>query len=181
MDANGSPSTTLKFEEFPDDLLSVFLVKNVKNTAELKRLIMSGSLTPEAAVINASLVPDIFLLHAAARAALVAKTRGALKTRSLHAEIVFNIAGSKHIGQSLERFGVNDSCQHLLLARFNATPEEVESLKSSVQGEGAVVEELSSVINIELIRKYYKVLDEELVVGTLVDAVLNRIGARDMM
>ena len=142
---------------------------------------MAGSLNPEAAVINASLVSDIFLLHTAARAALVANQRGALKTRSLHAEVVFNIAGSKHIGESLARFGVNDTCQHLLLARFNATTEEIDSLKTSVQGEVVLLDELPSLSNVELIRKYYKVLDEELVVGNLSDAVLNRIAAKDMV
>jgi EKC/KEOPS complex subunit CGI121/TPRKB len=142
---------------------------------------MAGSLNPEASVINAALVPDMFLLHAAARAALVAKQRESLKTRSLHAEVVVNIAGSKHIGESLGRFGVNDTCQHLLFARFNATPEEIESLRSRVQGEVVALDELPSLMNVELIRKYYKVTDEELVVGSLTDAVLNRIGARDMM
>jgi EKC/KEOPS complex subunit CGI121/TPRKB len=148
---------------------------------ELKQLIVAASLNPEAAVINASLVPDIFILHAAARAALIANQRATLKSRSLHAEVVFNIAGSKHIGESLGRFGVNDSCDHLLIARFNATPEEIETIKTKVQGDVVALEELPSLINVELIRKYYKVLDQELVVGSLVDAMMNRIGSRDMM
>ncbi len=28
------------------------------------------------------------------------------------------------IGETLTRFGIHDSCQHLLLARFDATPEQ---------------------------------------------------------
>ena len=50
-----------------------------------------------------------------------------------------------------------------------------------MQGEVVALDELPSLMNVELIRKYYKVTDEELVVGSLTDAVLNRIGARDMM
>ena len=79
------------------------------------------------------------------------------------------------------RFGVNDSCQDLLIARFNATSEEIESLKTIVQGDVMSLDELASLTNVELIKKYYKIVDEELEVGTLIDAVLNRIGARDMM
>lgn len=79
------------------------------------------------------------------------------------------------------RFGVNDSCQDLLIARFNATSEELESLKTIVQGAVVLLDELASLTNVELIKKYYKIVDEELEVGTLIDAVLNRIGARDMM
>lgn len=58
---------------------------------------MSGTLEPEAAIINAPVLPDVFILHAAARMALQAKHRGALKARSLHAELVFSLSGSKHV------------------------------------------------------------------------------------
>jgi len=60
---------------------------------------MSGSLEPEAAVINATLLPDIFILHLAARVALQASRRAALRSRSLHAELVFSLSGSKHVSR----------------------------------------------------------------------------------
>ena len=79
------------------------------------------------------------------------------------------------------RFGVNESCQHLLLARFNATPEELVTLRGLVKGEAVEVAELPSLGDSALIRKYLKVLDAELTVGSLEDAVVNRIAIRDML
>lgn len=63
----------------------------------LRQLILSGKLSPEAAIINAAVLPDVFILHVAARQALQAKHRGGQKTRSPHAELVFCISGSKHV------------------------------------------------------------------------------------
>lgn len=60
--------------------------------------IVQGTFSPEVAVINASLVPSIFILHVAARLALLNRDRKALKSRSLHSEVVFNVAASKHVG-----------------------------------------------------------------------------------
>ena len=56
-----------------------------------------GSLSPESALANAALVPDALVLRAAAHKACVAASRGALRTRSLHAELVFGLSGSKHV------------------------------------------------------------------------------------
>ncbi len=76
---------------------------------------------------------------------------------------------------------MNDSCQHLLIARFNATPEDLLMLQALVKGDIAPLEELPSLTNTSLLRKYLKILDEELAVGSLEDAIVNRIAARDSM
>ena len=57
----------------------------------------AGALSPECALSNATLVPDLLVLHAAAYKALAAAQRGELRTRSLHAELVFSLSGSKHV------------------------------------------------------------------------------------
>lgn len=64
---------------------------------ELRQAVISGSLPVDAAFINAELVPDLFALHLSAYKALVASLAGALKARSLHAELVFGLSGSKHV------------------------------------------------------------------------------------
>lgn len=71
---------------------------------ELRDAVQAGSLSPECALANATLVPDLLVLHAAAYKALAAAKRGELRTRSLHAELVFSLSGSKHVsGAGLER------------------------------------------------------------------------------
>lgn len=64
---------------------------------ELRDAVQGGSLAPECALANATLVPDLLVLHAAAYKALAAAKRGELRTRSLHAELVFSLSGSKHV------------------------------------------------------------------------------------
>ena len=58
---------------------------------------LATSLQPECSLANAALVPDSLVLHAAAYKALAAQQRGGLRTKSLHAELVVNLSGSKHV------------------------------------------------------------------------------------
>lgn len=71
---------------------------------------VSGSLNPEAAIINATLVPEAFGVHLAAYRALQSGQRGALRTKSLHAELVFGISGSKHVSGWPTCGGDSDHC-----------------------------------------------------------------------
>lgn len=64
---------------------------------QLRDAVQAATLSPECALANAALVPDLLVLHAAAYKALAAQKRGALRTRGLHAELVFNLSGSKHV------------------------------------------------------------------------------------
>jgi EKC/KEOPS complex subunit CGI121/TPRKB len=83
---------------------SKFAIQDVQRVAltlqccrAIAKSIVKGTFGPEAAIINASLVPSIFIVHAAARLALLNRDRKALKSRSLHSEVVFNVAASKHV------------------------------------------------------------------------------------
>lgn len=42
-------------------------------------------------------------------------------TRSLHADIIVNLSGSKHIAAALSTFGVTAATQDLLVAMINAS------------------------------------------------------------
>lgn len=92
---------------------------------ELVDLMQAGTLEPEVAFLNASLVrasghwintssfytfymswyyqfylrqiPDVFPVLAAAYKTLIAKSRDSLTTRTLHSELVYNYSGSKHV------------------------------------------------------------------------------------
>ena len=46
-------------------------------------------------------VPDVLVVKAAAQKALFAHLRGTLRSRSMHAELVFSVAGSKHVSTPL--------------------------------------------------------------------------------
>lgn len=92
---------------------------------------------------------DPLVVQVAAQKALAQQEHGKLITKSLHAELVYNMSGSRHvsclhdgcithmlqshiihscflqISESFNRFGVTDSSQHLLVARFDGEPAQV--------------------------------------------------------
>lgn len=83
------------------------------------------------------------------------------------------------IGETLSRFGIQEGGKTLLVARFNATPEELVSIRGFIKGTEVPLSELQSIANIAAIRKQYKIVDEELAVGTIGGAIVSRIAARD--
>jgi EKC/KEOPS complex subunit CGI121/TPRKB len=140
---------------------------------------MAGAMAAEFAFLNAALVPDALVLRMAAHRALCAQSRGRLATRSLHAEVVFNVSGSKHIAETLRRFGIADDSRHLLAARFDASDADLSALAAAVSGSAAPLAELAAVCDGPAVAKAYKVTPEELRVGSVVQAIGCRIAARD--
>ncbi|XP_035841045.1 EKC/KEOPS complex subunit TPRKB isoform X2 [Helianthus annuus] len=142
----------------------------------------AGTLEPEVALLNASLIPDIFPVLAAAHKTLVAKSRDSLTTRTLHSELVYNYSGSKHISESLKRCGISDSTTYILVARFGALEEEeMTAMKTLIKGKEIDLEELEGKANKPQIQKHYKITGVELGISTLGDAITCRIAARDAL
>ncbi|XP_052311789.1 uncharacterized protein LOC18102110 [Populus trichocarpa] len=96
---------------------------DLANHCELLDSMQAGKLEPEVAFLNASLIPDVFPLLAAAHKTLIA-SRDSLATRTFHSELVYNYSGSKHITESLERCVISNSTTYILAARVNASPDE---------------------------------------------------------
>eukprot|EP00877_Chromochloris_zofingiensis_P004958 jgi/Chrzof1/14463/Cz09g03260.t1 len=176
--ASVSPAS-VTFEGHPGRQLVVLLFTNVTNSRDIRQKILTADINPEFAFINAEAVPDLLPLQLAAHKALTADVRGKLITKTLHSELVCNLSGSKHIAETLKRFGVSDTTQNLLVARFDATPQDLEYIISVVEGQQVPLESLASVAKAEVISKYYKISGEELKIGSVVDAIACRIAARD--
>jgi len=87
----------MKVLEIDGTTLTLALFTDVTNSKELLELMQAGTLEPEVAFLNASLIPDIFPVLAAAHKTLLAKSRESLTTRTLHSELVYNYSGSKHV------------------------------------------------------------------------------------
>lgn len=65
--------------------------------SELRDRLVTGSLEMDCALVNAALVADAIVLRAAAEKALRVQQRGTLRCKTAHAELVFNLSGSKHV------------------------------------------------------------------------------------
>ncbi|KAL1544284.1 EKC/KEOPS complex subunit Tprkb [Salvia divinorum] len=161
--------------------LSLALFVDVTNSKELLELMQAGTLEPEVAFLNASLIPDVFPVLAAAYKTLVAKSRESLTTRTLHSELVYNYSGSKHISESLKRCGISDSTTYILAARFGASSDEVTAINGLVKGTEIGLEELDTRADRAQIHKHYKISVPELGISSVSDAITCRISARDAL
>ncbi|KAL2231568.1 EKC/KEOPS complex subunit Tprkb [Sesamum indicum] len=161
--------------------LSLALFADVTNSKELLDLMQAGTLEPEVAFLNASLIPDVFPVLASAYKTHVAKSRESLTTRTLHSEIVYNYSGSKHISESLKRCGISDSTSYILVARFGASSDEMTVIKGLVKGTEMGLEELAGRADQSQIQKHYKISALELGISSVSDAITCRIAARDAL
>ncbi|KAL0412541.1 UNVERIFIED_CONTAM: EKC/KEOPS complex subunit Tprkb [Sesamum radiatum] len=173
--------------------LSLALFADVTNSKELLDLMQAGTLEPEVAFLNASLIPDVFPVLAAAYKTHVAKSRESLTTRTLHSEIVYNYSGSKHISESLKRCGISDSTSYILVARFGASSDEIDKqnnftaapqmtvIKGLIKGTEIGLEELAGRADQSQIQKHYKISALELGISSVSDAITCRIAARDAL
>ncbi|GLU03200.1 hypothetical protein SLE2022_204100 [Rubroshorea leprosula] len=169
------------FEINNGSTLSLALFTDVTNSKELLDSMQAAKLEPEVAFLNASLIPDVFPVLAAAHKTLVAKSRESLTTHTLHSELVYNCSGSKHITESLKRCGISDSTTCILAARFNASSDEMKAIEKLINGKEIDLEELQQRANLALIQKHYKISGVELGISSLADAITCRIAARDAL
>jgi len=119
-------------------------------------------------------VVDRFQVHAAAARALLCDQSKRLTTKSLHAELVFNLSGSRNVSESFRRFGVSDDCTSLAVCVFDADDATLEKTLALVDGTATSVDELGQHLtpaDVKLIKKYYKIQDQELTNSSLADAI----------
>ncbi|KAL6953085.1 hypothetical protein U1Q18_049733, partial [Sarracenia purpurea var. burkii] len=171
----------MKVFEINGSTLSLALFTDVTNAKELLELLQAGTLEPEVAFLNASLIPDIFPVLASAHKTLLAKSRESLTTRTLHSELVYNYSGSKHITESLKRCGISESSTYILVARFGASVEEMKAMENLVNGKEIDLDELQGRANQAQIQKHYKISAVELGISSLADAITCRVAARDAL
>ncbi len=65
-------------------------------------------------------VPDLFLLQLAATTALTAQARGKLITRSLHAELLYNLSGTRHVSDHGSQQNEADCICHIVAIESGA-------------------------------------------------------------
>ncbi len=91
-----NPTTALKINV--NVRKEIINAREMVNGRDLRAKVMAGELKePDFAFLEATVVADVFCVHLAAHKALTAAARGTLSSRSLHAELVFNVSGSKHV------------------------------------------------------------------------------------
>merc|ERR1712227_316678 len=89
------------------------LVTNVTNTGHIRQQVIGGKLN--CVLIRPCLVPSLLVVATAANKACLAKSRSAMRTRSVNTEILFNMSSSSNISDSLIKFGTGDTDKEILV------------------------------------------------------------------
>ena len=87
--------TRLSFELFVDTTLDLVLFRDVTNSAELHRMMLSNSL--QCALINPALVPSLKVIQLAATRAIASFKAGAMLTRNPHTELLLHLSASRNV------------------------------------------------------------------------------------
>ncbi|CAE6514352.1 unnamed protein product [Rhizoctonia solani] len=169
------------YKFFPPELshVHIALFTNVQNAPELRsRLIKASTMEGEEgekereavnfAFVDAAPIASLLHLQTAIQQATLASTDGALRTKTVHSEILWALNSGNNISESIKRFGVSDSSKSLFAVRV-AGPElsiddVLASMKAAVQGDEIPLEALAEITDWSLVCKYYKVSNDPAVV-----------------
>ncbi|KIY45147.1 CGI-121-domain-containing protein [Fistulina hepatica ATCC 64428] len=122
---------TITFPHFPDHLsvAHVALYTNVRNGASLKARIVKAATDEGAdgdrerhavnfAFIDARLITSPLHLRTAIQQAIISAADDALRTKSVHSEILWALNPTNNISEALRRYGVSDTTTALLVVRI---------------------------------------------------------------
>uniref|UniRef100_A0AAV1TDJ6 EKC/KEOPS complex subunit CGI121 n=1 Tax=Peronospora matthiolae TaxID=2874970 RepID=A0AAV1TDJ6_9STRA len=164
---------------FDNRTLHVGYYTDVKNCATLRQDLLDKKL--DVALLNAHLIAGPFQIHAAASRVFLCDASSRLTTRSLHSELVFNMSGSRNVSESFKRFGVKEDMTSLVVCVIDADEEILKQVEALVQGMQVPFEELGTHLtddDVNLIKKVYKISEQELTQSSLTDAVTCRIATK---
>lgn len=152
--------------------LKMYLFKDVQNVKTIRNNVVNG--TWSCAVIQPTLILDPFQVAVAANKAVVAEKMNAMVTRTVFAEILYNLSITKHITQSLSKFGI-DKNKNLLVC-FIATEESDPSqeIVPLIKGKHCPMSELKELTNMNHLKSTYLV-DDLATDDELLNVIVNKM------
>lgn len=162
-----------------DNKISLCLYRNVENVPELKQAVISGRV--KAAILNAATILDTFQVLVSARKAVESKAQKKMTTRTIYSEILYNLSPSKNISDSLKKFGLSGDEKDVLMVALNDDGTLMKSIESLIDGSKTSLSELSSCSDASLIKKIYKLSEEDIKLGDLLNSVVTKIATKDIM
>ncbi|KAH8596659.1 kinase binding protein CGI-121-domain-containing protein [Bisporella sp. PMI_857] len=156
---------SITLEHLPADYtIHIALFQDVKNASFLHQQLLAGNTDFEYALIDASVVVSKLQALAAAYRAVNDLVENRLKSRNVHAEIVFSLSPNNNIAESFRRFGITPTTTNLLIMKVSTpslptTSEAVQDhLVASIQGIQVAFgdEVLAGMTDLARVRKIYK-------------------------
>lgn len=180
------PSARFCFPHHGNRTLDFYLFDEVENAGELRDRLVGGE-DVGCAILGAATVAGTAHLLLAANKALARDGDGTRKVKGLHADLVFALAASKHIGEALRHFGIpltTTPCR-LCVAVFDADESTPAAIRELVSGNEACdplgLMEGGTWTDWDALRNLFRIgaLEEEASPGGLIGAVLNRVGTSE--
>ncbi|KAG0371940.1 hypothetical protein BGX24_000958 [Mortierella sp. AD032] len=130
----------------------------VKNAPDLKEKLQNQDKSLTFAIVESTLIMDVFQLLLAATKAAHDNETGKLATQTISSEIIYNLSPSKNIAESLKRFGISEDTTSLIAVKIGGNPDEIiEDMSRTVDGILVSFSKLDQEKDMVKLRQYYKI------------------------
>lgn len=173
---------TVSLDPETEMFCTLYLFENVQNSNEIRRKVMNNELS--CSVIKASLIVDPFQIIITANKTAINAKMNQITTKNIYTELLFNLSTSKNISRTLIEFGISDNDKNILivlLCKENDKKLISETIMNVVKGKKISISRLSEFTDFDLIKKIYKIEEDELNVSNLIDSIVSRISCKDFM
>jgi len=174
----------------------IFLYKNVRNSRKLHSEIIKGNI--KCAMIKPALIAHPLQIAVSTKKSLAAKnisgsssTNRGLFTKSVFTEILYNLAPTKSIAESLKLYGLGQDDKEIIIVITNEAEVEQdykiarEELLNKIDGDPVPdmmneIEGLPSLTNWDLVTKVHKLKSTSLNKTNIVDILISRAATKDL-
>ncbi|OUM51475.1 hypothetical protein BVG19_g578 [[Candida] boidinii] len=161
-------STPISVDRFAKDF-KVFgcILQDVQNQDEIKSHLLKGDEGYNYAFINAENIVSVEQVLSVVYKTLLDKSYERMKSKTIHSEVIFNLAPQKNIMECLNKFGVSSDSSNLVVVKVVPSTEEFgaetmdESLGKIVEGTVLPLSDktILKCLNYSSIKKNYKLAD----------------------
>ncbi|GFN99499.1 Ekc/keops complex subunit cgi121 [Plakobranchus ocellatus] len=170
----------IKHVLYPDSTITLALYSGLESCKDLRKSVMEGTVV--ASLLKPSMIVDPFQVLTAANKAVHLSRTNNMTTKNVHSEILFCLSPSKNISESFRSFGAADSDTSVFVAIVDDAEDKTLTRISEILGLSPVsIDDVASLADTVLITKAYKLSEEEISTYPILDALVSRIAAKEII